>query len=725
MDAYKPRRYQQICLDSLRDVRDQGANKALVVMASGLGKTLTGAFDIREYLKTNPNGRVLVLCHSRDILEQTKTVFKDLFGDGYSYGMYNGHEKAARQTDFLFANLQSVNLHREEFDPDEFCYVIVDEAHHSPATTYRAAIEHFRPQFLLGMTATPERMDDADLEGIFGKTVYEYRLTEAVRDGWLSEVEYRVKTDEIQKMETILDSGERFSLSQLNREIFAPKRDEEIIRIIRKDISGKDNPTMVIFCQTIAHAEKFAELMGDAVVIHSQMDVDERKRRLQGFRTGKIKTVCAVDILNEGIDVPRTDVIVFLRVTQSKIVFTQQLGRGLRRAKGKDKVLVLDFVSTADRLYLLYQMEREFKSTVGRYPRKKGFGDREYFTLNVSNPVFQERQVDIMALIEKARNRCVIVDDDEMIQQLRAFGDSIGHVPTQKEVALAEGLPSHETYRLRFGSFDRALELAGFGKQRIHHKVFETREAILDAIRQKAEEIRKTPGRRDLCADENMPSMQQIRREFGSLNDAIIAAGLSVNKFVLSLSDDEMLNLLIKKAKKIGFTPSSKEVNEDPNMPNTSSYEKRFGSYNKAVEKAGLTPNKKGASYNFRRELSDNDLLRQLRRKAEELGRTPFAREVDQDPNMASVSTFLARFGTYLRAVRKAGLQPAKVRYTDEELLELLRQKTAELGRVPLLKEIDQDPDLPASSLYYTHFRNYSNAVMKAGLKPNRKSLIS
>ena len=205
------------------------------------------------------------------------------------------------------------------------------------------AIEHFSPQFLLGMTATPERMDDADLTEIFGKAVFEYRLESAIKDGWLSEVEYRVKTDEIQNLETILDSGKKFSLAQLNREVFAPKRDEEIIRIIREEISEKNNPTMVIFCQSIAHAEKFAELMGDAVVIHSGLDNDEVTERLEGFRSGSIKTVCAVDMLNEGIDVPRTDVIVFLRVTQSQIVFTQQLGRGLRRADGKDKVLVLDF----------------------------------------------------------------------------------------------------------------------------------------------------------------------------------------------------------------------------------------------------------------------------------------------------------------------------------------------------------------------------------------------
>ena len=403
MNAYKPRSYQQGCLNNLRAARRAGKKKALIVMASGLGKTLTGVFDIKQLFAAQPNGRVLVLCHSEAILSQTKEVFKRNFGECYSYGMYNGNQKAPHRTDFLFANLQSMNLHRGDFAPEEFDFIVVDEAHHSPAETYRGAIEYFRPQFLLGMTATPERMDDASLGDIFGETVFEYRLVDAVRDGWLSKVKYRVKTDELQNLGAILDSGEKFSLSRLNREIFVPKRDEEIVRVIREEVKSKENPTMVIFCQSIAHAEKFAELMGDATVIHSRMSAAERAQKLAGYRAGTIKTVCAVDILNEGIDVPRTDVIVFLRVTQSRIVFTQQLGRGLRRAKGKGEVLVLDFVSTVDRLDMLFQFRREFKSSTGRYPRNGVKEPDEYFTLEMDTPTFQEREADILALIEQAQ----------------------------------------------------------------------------------------------------------------------------------------------------------------------------------------------------------------------------------------------------------------------------------------------------------------------------------
>ena len=155
-----------------------------------------------------------------------------------------------------------------------------------------------------------------------------------------------------------------------------------------------------------------------------------------------------------------------------------------------------------------------------------------------------------------------------------------------------------------------------------------------------------------------MPSVQQIKREFGSLNNAIIAAGLPVNKFVVDLSDEEMLELLRKKAVEVGGTPSSKEVDEDPNMPNVRSYEKRFGSYNKAAKKAGLVPNRRGASYNFRKELTDEDLLEQLRHKADELGRTPYVKDIDNDPAMASPSTFAKRFGSHNQAIERRASAP-------------------------------------------------------------------
>ena len=714
MNAYKPRSYQQACLNNLRKAREEGKRKALVVMASGLGKTLTGAFDIQEFFQSEPNGRILVLCHSEAILSQTKEVFKRYFGDGYSYGMYNGKEKATHRTDFLFANLQSVNLHKDDFDPEEFCFIIVDEAHHSPAETYRKAIEYFKPEFLLGLTATPDRMDDADLSEIFGRTVYEYDLVEAIWDGWLSEVDYRLMLDEFEKIETLLDSGESVSMTQLNREFFAPKRDEEIIRLIREKTADKDNPTMVIFCQTIEYADRIADLMGDAVVIHSKLSDADRNQRLEDFRTGKIKTVCAVDILNEGIDVPRTDVIVFLRATQSKIVFSQQLGRGLRLAEGKGKVLVLDFVATAERLDMIFQFEREFQSSIGRYAKSKSKTTHDYFTLNIDTPKFRERKVDIIASIERAKSRFLRHTDDELLEMLKVKARELGRAPMRLEIDDDPNMPDSRVYARRFGSYTDALRLAGI-RPTVWGKV--SNEDLLELLSLKAQALGRTPTVRDVKADPDMPSEALYKRRFGSFNMALELAGLNPNQIKWAkISDEELLNLLKKKAETLGRTPTREEIDNDPNMPSSYTYAKRFGNPSKAFKLAGVRVSDKQRWVNE----SDDDLLKLLARKAEELGRVPTVKDLKNDPNMPDAGVYRKRFGNFSRALRLAGLVPHfQNDLSDEEMLELLRIKAQELGRTPLGRDMDSDPRMPNSRRYTKRFGSFARALELAGLEPN------
>ena len=517
------------------------------------------------------------------------------------------------------------------------------------------AIEHFSPQFLLGMTATPERMDDADLTEIFGKAVFEYRLESAIKDGWLSEVEYRVKTDEIQNLETILDSGKKFSLAQLNREVFAPKRDEEIIRIIREEISEKNNPTMVIFCQSIAHAEKFAELMGDAVVIHSGLDNDEVTERLEGFRSGSIKTVCAVDMLNEGIDVPRTDVIVFLRVTQSQIVFTQQLGRGLRRADGKDKVLVLDFVSTADHLDMLFQFEREFKDSIGQYPNRKSSGERKYFTLNIDAPVFRDRKVDIIALIERARNAYSkqslqhTYSDTELIQLLVDFANTIGHFPTQTEVDNAKGLvPASTTYVKRFGPWEIVMEIADMKSARKYY----TDEMLINLLRSFVERLGHLPTYDEINNDPYMPCSDTYTSHFGTMEIAFSKIGEKYVSKKQHFSDQEIWETLVDFVRSTGRAPATTELGKN-GLPNYGLVVRRLGPWSDIMHKLGVQLVGRNAGY------SDDELLRLLRIKAKENdGFAPSRREIDKDPSMPSVTTYKAHFGpSWDKVLAAAGLK--------------------------------------------------------------------
>lgn len=773
----RPRPYQKKCLKKLNKKRAQGATKALVVMASGTGKTLTCIFDLKGYLRRNPQARVLVLCHSAAILEQTRDEFRAMLGDEYSYGMYNGFEKPTQKTDFLFANFQSMNAHAEEdFLPDEFQYIAVDEAHHSPAKTYRRAIEYFRPQFLLGLTATPKRTDDADIRDIFGKQVFTYTMEEAVNDGWLSAIDYRVRLDDLMKILTVLDSDEPVTMAQLNRDFFIPKRDKEIVRLIRECMAEQKDPTVSIFCQNIKSANHFAELMGDAIVIHSRLK-DEKlvAERLAKFRSGEAKIVCSVNMLNEGIDVPRTDIVVFLRATDSKIIFTQQMGRGLRLADGKDKVVVLDFVATADRLKEIFEAERKFKETSKRYPTK-GKGDHECFTLNIDTPEFSNRKVDILKLIKKAeecsKRYTRVYTDEELLEFLRKKACDLGRTPTMTDVDDDPNMPHSDTYAKRFGGFPAALVRAGLPVNRLrmsdeemlglllvkadelgrtptsedvdndprmpHPGTYAERfgsftkallmvglrpsqwkglsdEELLEMLRAKARDLGRTPTMKDVDDDPNMPSFQMYISRFGSFTEALERAGLELtcSRRWTRVSDAKLLELLVEKAEELGRMPTRKDVNDDPNMPSSASYARRFGSFTKALELVGF------GSIRHRQRWTNEEMLAALVKKSGELGRTPRMEDVDNDPDMPSTVLYLERFGSFVKAVELAGLHwnDYRIKWTDAELLDMLQFKAHELGRAPSVREIDNDPNMPSSTTYKGRFKSFARALELAGLE--------
>ena len=328
-----PRSHQVECLDAISKAVESGLRRALVVMASGLGKTLTSAFAIERFFAGREFGRVLVLCHSEAILSQSKDKYKSYFGEEYSYGMFTGHEKAARRTDFLFATFQTMKEHRKEFAKDLFNYVVVDEAHHSHACTYFPTIKYFEPEFLLGLTATPDRLDGQDIKEIYGAPVYELDFVAAMSRGLLAECDYQLVLDDMsqEKLDECLESGERLSIAQLNRTVFVPKRDEEIVRLIRQYSAEQQDPKTIIFCKTIEHARRITKMMGeDVVLVHNGQSNLTNDMALEAFRQGKIRTIVSVQMLNEGIDVPDANVIVFLRNTCSETIFYQHLGRGTR-----------------------------------------------------------------------------------------------------------------------------------------------------------------------------------------------------------------------------------------------------------------------------------------------------------------------------------------------------------------------------------------------------------
>tara|TARA_Y100000588_G_C14232728_1_gene915992 strand:+ start:877 stop:2388 length:1512 start_codon:yes stop_codon:yes gene_type:complete len=349
------RPYQEEAVDCVEAKRGSGADRALVLMATGLGKSLVAGELVANELARNPTGEVLVLAHTTPLMYQLerslwpclpKHVPTHIWGDSEKPAYVGGVTVGMWQT--LIGAIKRENL------AGRFSLVIVDEAHRAPAPQYRSLVENLLPNFLVGMTATPWRGDKLPLDEPFGKPTYVMDLVEGMQQGYLADVEYRMKSDDVDWEEIAQLSKAGYSKKQLNKKLFLPDRDEAIVRSVIADLEAIESPRTIGFCRSIKHAEAMHRLFAayglPSVVIHGKLPKEERDHVLVRFRSGDAATILAVEMLNEGIDIPDANVILFLRVTHSRRIFVQQLGRGLRVTPEKQSVTVLDYVADLDRL---------------------------------------------------------------------------------------------------------------------------------------------------------------------------------------------------------------------------------------------------------------------------------------------------------------------------------------------------------------------------------------
>jgi superfamily II DNA or RNA helicase len=250
-------------------------------------------------------------------------------------------------------------------EPGQYDLVIVDEAHHALANGFLKCIEHLKPRFLLGMTATPWRGDGDSIDRIFGKPIAKMSLVDGMAMGFLAEVDYRILSDNIKWDEIPRLSKNRLTIRDLNRQLFIPQRDEAATSKIFTTFKALESPKLIVFSPSIDHAEYIAKLLSASGVPTrniSGLDRFTRQKFLMEFAAGRLKALSAVDVLNEGIDVPDVNMLAFMRATHSRRIFVQQLGRGLRLSPGKRKVVVLDFVSDIRRLAEVAQMDHEARA---------------------------------------------------------------------------------------------------------------------------------------------------------------------------------------------------------------------------------------------------------------------------------------------------------------------------------------------------------------------------
>ena len=364
-----PRIYQKAAVKAALTGLRARLKRALVVLATGLGKTLTAALIGKEFRAK----RILFLVHNNFILKHAIDEFHLVFDEETVMVTYNGMSKknGAKHADIVFATWQTMGNNLKRWKKNHFNLIVVDEAHHTEAVTYAPTVRYFiAPK--VGFTATWEREDDADIRDVFGPPVIEITLEEAIAKEWLPPIEYHLVMDEslddgvLQKIvREIREEHKRFTMAEVNRRLFIKKRDEEIARII-----GDYTEKAVVFCASIPHAERMAKTLPVASAFHSKKSPDARRKILSHLRDGTLRQVTAVDAFNEGVDVPSIGLVAFGRVTSSRRIFLQQLGRGLR--PGKDKLIVLDFVGNLERIQMVLQMVDKIKGFSGNGNKNGG-----------------------------------------------------------------------------------------------------------------------------------------------------------------------------------------------------------------------------------------------------------------------------------------------------------------------------------------------------------------
>ena len=346
---YEPRGAQIEALCALEDTRSEGAKRALVQAATGIGKTYLAAFDSKNY------ERVLFVAHREEILNQAAISFKNVRNSD-DYGFFNGDEKCTDKS-VVFASVATLGrteyLREEYFAPDYFTYLVIDEFHHAVNDQYKRIVAYFKPQFLLGLTATPERMDGRNIYEICDYNVpYEISLKDAINKGMLVPFHYYGIFDDTDYSGLHVVRG-KYDEKELNETYIGNVHRHDLIY---KYYCKYGSKRALGFCCSRAHAEEMAKEFCKrgipSVAVYSNADGDfseDRSTAIEKLKNGEIRVIFSVDMFNEGVDITSVDMVLFLRPTESPIVFLQQLGRGLRKSKGKEYLNVLDFIGNYEK----------------------------------------------------------------------------------------------------------------------------------------------------------------------------------------------------------------------------------------------------------------------------------------------------------------------------------------------------------------------------------------
>ena len=347
--------HQIEALKALEKMRANRETIALLYHATGTGKTVTAVMDAKRC-----GGRVLFLAHTQELVNQAADTFRRLWPE-VTVGRYM---EAIKESDahVVCGSIQSIALHLDAFKDNDFDYLIIDEAHHASADTYQKVLAYFKPEFTLGLTATPERTDDNQvILDIFKNTAHKLDIQTAVEIGELVPIRcIRIHTNI--DLTKVRFNSVQYNIRDLESKIYVPERNKLIVDTWLQYVRDKRT---VVFCASVKHAEQIAEMFREAGVkaasVSGGMKQSERKEFQDKFVNREIQVLCACDLLNEGWDCPETEVLFMARPTMSKVLYTQQLGRGMRLFEGKESLMVFDFVDNASQYNMPQSLHRLFK----------------------------------------------------------------------------------------------------------------------------------------------------------------------------------------------------------------------------------------------------------------------------------------------------------------------------------------------------------------------------
>jgi superfamily II DNA or RNA helicase len=422
-----PFHYQKEILEKLvaeRSIHNRYRN--LIVAATGTGKTVIAAFDYKSFKESNPRARLLFVAHRKEILEQAMATFRGILKDG-NFGELWVDGLVPTRHDAVFASVQSLNnqLQSIQLSSDYYDYVVIDEVHHIAAKSYRPVLDKFKPKILLGLTATPERMDNENILSDFCDVVAaEIRLPEALNRELLCPFQYFGISDSIDLSKAKWERGKYVQSELTDLYINNKQRLSEILSNMDKYLTDINDVKALGFCVSQEHAKYMAESFTLAG-LKAEYLTSENSARREDIRlkllSGEVNYLFVVDIFNEGVDIPEVDTVLFLRPTESLTVFLQQLGRGLRKANGKECLTVLDFVGNSR---AEYDFEKKFRALIGKTnttTSKEVEDDFPHLPLNCSIVLEKKAKEYILSNIKNAINP----QRKQLLEKIRSYKNNI------------------------------------------------------------------------------------------------------------------------------------------------------------------------------------------------------------------------------------------------------------------------------------------------------------